>query len=166
LALPLSAVCLFSLMTGKIVGENKRRMKVSSVLGLVILMFSMLMCGFLSPRQLWFLISLMFASGAGIGLVLPSLDALITEGIEKKQRGTITSLYSSARFLGVALGPLIESVMTNKWLFYLFAACAFFSGFLALMAVRPGKGRPGKGEGRVPILRWGKYRSEAENARG
>jgi ACDE family multidrug resistance protein len=151
LALPLSAVCLFSLMTGKIVGENKRRMKVSSVLGLVILMLSMLMCGFLSPRQLWYLISLMFASGAGIGLVLPSLDALITEGIEKKQRGTITSLYSSARFLGVALGPLVASVMTNKWLFYLLAACALFSGFLAVMAIRPGKGRSGKGAGREPI---------------
>jgi len=52
----------------------------------------MRMCGFLSSRQLWFLLSLMFVSGAGIGLVLPSLDALITEGIEQKQHGTITSL--------------------------------------------------------------------------
>jgi hypothetical protein len=50
--------------------------------------------------------------------------------------------------------------MINKWLSYLFAACALLSGFFAVMAIRR------KGAGRVPILRWGKYRSEAKNARG
>ena len=41
--------------------------------------------------------------GIGIGMALPCLDALITQGIEKEQRGTVTSFYSSMRFIGVAM---------------------------------------------------------------
>ncbi|MBO7743681.1 MFS transporter [Paenibacillus sp. MWE-103] len=139
LAIPLSAICLLSYLTGKIVGENKRRMKLFSVVGLIVLMAAMLSCGIADSRSMWFLIALMCVSGAGIGLVLPSLDALITEGIEKEQRGTITSLYSSARFIGVALGPLIASVMMNReaWLFYLFAGSALICSVLALFAIKP-----------------------------
>lgn len=142
LAIPLSAVCASSYATGKIVGENKRRMKVFSVIGLVVLMASMLACGLLNTKNLWFLISFMFVSSVGIGLVLPSLDALITEGIDKKQRGTITSFYSSARFIGVALGPLIASVVHGKLLFYLFAAFALLSMILALFTIKPRSATP------------------------
>ncbi|TBL79112.1 MFS transporter [Paenibacillus thalictri] len=137
LALPLSAICLSSFVTGKIVGENKRKMKIICVIGLTVLMMAIFTCGFLNAQNLWFLLSLMFVSGIGIGLVLPSLDALITEGIEKKQRGTITSLYSSARFIGVALGPLIASILHGKSLFYLFAGCALLSLALALFSIKP-----------------------------
>lgn len=137
LALPLSAICISSYLTGRVVGENKRRMKIFCVIGLFVLMTSIFACGFLSTGNLWFLITLMFISGVGIGFVLPSLDALITEGIEKKQRGTITSLYSSARFIGVALGPLIGSVMHDKRLFYLFAGCALLSLILAVFTIKP-----------------------------
>ncbi|WP_219836599.1 MFS transporter [Paenibacillus sp. R14(2021)] len=141
LAIPLSAICLASYITGKIVGENKLRMKVFSAIGLIVLTAAMVTCGLANTKGLWFLISLMFVSGGGIGLVLPSLDALITEGIEKKQRGTITSLYSSARFIGVALGPLIASVMlkSEAWLFYLFAGCALLCSILALFTIKPNK---------------------------
>ncbi|MUT64902.1 MFS transporter [Paenibacillus sp. NEAU-GSW1] len=139
LAIPLSAICVLSYFTGKIIGENKRRMKALSVIGLLLLMSSMLICGFINPHKLWLLITLILVSGIGIGLVLPSLDALITEGIEKKQRGTITSLYSSARFIGVALGPLIASVIHDKWLFYLFAGCALVSSILAIFTIKPSR---------------------------
>lgn len=56
LAIPLCAICGASYLTGKWIGKSKFKMK-------------------------WFTFS-----GLGIGLSLPSLDALITEGIEKKQR--------------------------------------------------------------------------------
>lgn len=137
LALPLGAICLASFITGKVIGENKRKMKVFCAVGLFVLMCAIFMCGFLASIKLWLLLTLMMISGVGIGLVLPSLDALITEGIEKKQRGTITSLYSSARFIGVALGPLIASIMHNKLLFYLFAGCALLSLVLAVFTIKP-----------------------------
>ncbi|RNB67258.1 hypothetical protein EDM52_22920 [Brevibacillus invocatus] len=38
-------------------------------------------------------------------VALPCLDAFITEGIKKEERGTISAIYSSMRFIGVALGP-------------------------------------------------------------
>ncbi|MFC4779626.1 MFS transporter [Paenibacillus sp. GCM10023252] len=139
LAIPLSAICLASFITGKIVGEKKLRMKWFTFAGVTILAACMLACGLLNSKSLFILLTFMFASGAGIGMALPSLDALITEGIEKKQRGTITSLYSSMRFIGVALGPLIASVMLSReeLLFYLFAGSAIVCCLLSLFAIKP-----------------------------
>lgn len=141
LAIPLIAICLASFITGKMVGENKNIMKWLIVIGTAILAIMMLICGIMNTKGLLFLLTFMFISGAGIGLALPSLDALITEGIEKKQRGTITSLYSSARFIGVAVGPLIASWLLTKesLLFYLFAGFALLCTLLTLFAIKPSK---------------------------
>lgn len=141
LAIPLIAICLASFIAGKMVGENKNRMKWFIVIGTAILAIMMLACGIMNTKGLLFLLTFMFISGAGIGLSLPSLDALITEGIEKKQRGTITSLYSSARFIGVAAGPLIASWLLTKesFLFYLFAGFALLCTVLALFTIKPSK---------------------------
>ncbi|MFX3635089.1 MAG: MFS transporter [Candidatus Pristimantibacillus sp.] len=139
LAIPLSAICLASFISGKLVGENRQRMKWFTVIGAVVMAVAMLLCGLINSKSIFILLSLMFAAGAGIGLILPCLDALITEGIEKKQRGTITSLYSSMRFIGVALGPLIAAVIMKReaLMFYIFAGCAIACCLLALLAVKP-----------------------------
>ncbi|CAM4280512.1 ACDE family multidrug resistance protein [Paenibacillus endophyticus] len=141
LAIPLSAICLASFITGKYVGENKNKMKWLIVIGTALLAIMMLLCGLINKQGLFFLVLFMFASGAGIGLFLPSLDALITEGIEKKQRGTITSLYSSARFIGVAAGPLLASLLlgNKEIMFYLFTGLALLCTGLALFAIKPDK---------------------------
>jgi ACDE family multidrug resistance protein len=141
LAIPLIAICLASFISGKMVGENKIRMKWFIVIGTAILAMMMFICGIMNTKGLLFLLTFMFISGAGIGLSLPSLDALITVGIEKKQRGTITSLYSSARFIGVAVGPLIASwlLMSEVLLFYLFAGFALLCMVLALLMIKPSK---------------------------
>lgn len=141
LAIPLSAICLASYITGKIVGENKQKMKWFTVAGTAILCAAMLTCGLVNTKGLFFLLSFMFMGGAGIGLTLPSLDSLITEGIEKKQRGTITSLYSSTRFIGVAAGPLITSLILKNeaLLFYLFAGFALLCSIISLFAIKPDK---------------------------
>nr|WP_274382351.1 MFS transporter [Paenibacillus paridis] len=141
LAIPLSAICLFSFITGKIVGESKAKMKWFIVIGTAALAVMMFICGIMNTKGLFFLLSFMFISGAGIGLALPSLDALITEGIEKKQRGTITSLYSSTRFIGVAAGPPIASLLIKNetFLFFLFAGCGLLCTLLALFAIKPSK---------------------------
>lgn len=139
LAIPLSAICLASFITGKMVGEDKKRMKWFTVAGAILTAAAMLGCGLVNSKGIVVLLSFMFASGAGIGLILPSLDALITEGIEKKERGTITSLYSSTRFIGVAVGPLLTSLILSKesLLFYLFTGCAALCCLLALIAIKP-----------------------------
>jgi ACDE family multidrug resistance protein len=139
LAIPLSAVCLASFITGKFVGKSKPRMKWCTFTGELLLLASMLLIGVRSSNSLFILIAILFVSGAGIGIILPSLDAFITEGIEKKQRGTISSLYSSMRFIGVALGPLVTALFINKsaLLFYSFAFFALLCGVLTLIKIKP-----------------------------
>lgn len=141
LAIPLCAICLAAYISGKMVGENKSKMKWFTVTGISLVAASMFTCGIMDTTSLILLNSLMFIGGAGIGLALPSLDALITEGIDKKQRGTITSIYSSARFIGVACGPLVASLLlkNDAWLFYLFTAIACASLLIALFFIKPKK---------------------------
>jgi ACDE family multidrug resistance protein len=144
LAIPLTAVCLFSYLTGKVVGEKKKRMKWLNFTGLLILTAAMLICAMLPAGSLYLFMALLFAAGLGIGMALPCLDALITEGIDKKQRGTLTSIYSSMRFIGVAAGPLIASLLMEKEasLFYTFTALSGAAVLLALFAIRPMEGKP------------------------
>lgn len=57
--------------------------------------------------------------GLGLGMVLPCLNVLITSAIHKSERGIITSLYHSVRFLGVAFGPPTLSLLGNQRYFHL-----------------------------------------------
>jgi MFS transporter, ACDE family, multidrug resistance protein len=59
------------------------------------------------------LIALFSWIGIGSGLVLPCLNMMITSAIRLKERGIITSLYSSVRFFGVALGPPVFGALAN-----------------------------------------------------
>lgn len=119
LAIPLAALCLSAYITGKGIGQEKKRMKVITAVGLVILTVANFSVAF--SQDIYVLLTAMFASGLGIGFALPSLDALVTEGIEKQQRGTITAVYSSMRFVGVALGPPIFALLMKASHFTLFA---------------------------------------------
>ncbi|WP_209123950.1 MFS transporter [Alkalihalobacillus sp. BA299] len=118
LAIPLAALCLSSYATGKGIGEEKVKMKWMTVVGLGLLTLSVFSISF--SKDIYVLLTALFASGIGMGIVLPSLDALVTEGIKKEQRGTITSIYSSMRFTGVALGPPVFAVLMKASHFILF----------------------------------------------
>ncbi|TYS57229.1 MFS transporter [Rossellomorea marisflavi] len=113
LAIPLLALCISSYISGKNIKGNVKVMK-GIILGcLAILTLCVPFVGFLKD-QLVFLLCLTGFIGIAIGALLPTLDALITENIEKEERGTISSLYSSSRFIGVAAGPpLVSLVMKN-----------------------------------------------------
>lgn len=65
--------------------------------------------------------------GIGTGMSLPALDALITEGIENEECGTISSFYNSMRFIGVALGPPIFAALMSNAAWLIFILSAFFS---------------------------------------
>ena len=140
LALPLGALCLSSFISGKIIKKNKVLMKWLTFGGIVVTGLSIGALWF--SIKLWFMISMFLISGVGIGAGLPSLDALITEGIEKKERGTITSIYSSMRFIGVAAGPPLIAVLmkqSNHWIFILLSSLSIIAACVALMAIKPDK---------------------------
>jgi ACDE family multidrug resistance protein len=92
--------------------------------------------------NMWFMIGMFLFAGIGIGVALPSLDALITEGIEKEERGTITSIYSSMRFIGVAAGPPAIAILmkySDKALFYILSAITILAALATIMAIKPDK---------------------------
>lgn len=152
LAIPLALLCLASYLAGKFTGKNKRGMKWTGFAGMCLLTASLLVIGF--SDQIYFVIGMMTIGGIGIGMVLPCMDTLLTEGVDKEQRGTITSLYSSMRFIGVSLGPPVVSLLLGTHhgvMFGTLAAIAAVGGLLTLFAVKPEakKDDPGGGSYRV-----------------
>jgi MFS transporter, ACDE family, multidrug resistance protein len=139
LAIPQAALCVASFAAGKIIGRHKKRMKWTTFIGLVLLTGSMFFCTRIGV-SIYLLISLLCLAGFGIGASLPALDAMITEGIEKEQRGTVTSIYSSMRFLGVAMGPPIASLLLRfspAIMFYIISVVCLVSALLAFFAIKP-----------------------------
>lgn len=138
LALPLGALCLSSFISGKVIKKNKVLMKwltfagiISTALSIGALWFSI---------KLWYMLSMFLISGIGIGLSLPCLDALITEGVEKEERGTITSIYSSMRFIGVAAGPPIIALLlkqSSHWIFILLSSLSIIAAIVAMIFIKP-----------------------------
>ncbi|MCY8185069.1 bacillibactin exporter BcbE, partial [Bacillus inaquosorum] len=103
LAIPLLFLSTSSFIAGKKIGKDKGRMKFCVVTGMVMLTLSFIALWW--NHSFYFLFAFLSFGGIGIGMALPALDALITEGIKSEQCGTISSFYNSMRFIGVALGP-------------------------------------------------------------
>ncbi|MDV2582058.1 MFS transporter [Alkalibacillus haloalkaliphilus] len=110
LAFPLVVLCLTSFITGRKIKGDLKTMKIIIMSAVALLAVSITTVGFSSDSITLLLISTSL-NGLAIGALLPTLDAMITESINKETRGTITSFYSSARFIGVAAGPPIVSLM-------------------------------------------------------
>jgi ACDE family multidrug resistance protein len=90
--------------------------------------------------QLWYMLTMFLITGVGIGLSLPCLDALITEGIEKEERGTISSIYSSMRFIGVAAGPPLIAVLleyASHWIFIVLSSLSVLAAIITMIAIKP-----------------------------
>ncbi|MED3666695.1 MFS transporter [Geobacillus kaustophilus] len=138
LAIPLGALCLASFAAGKVIGDHKWRMKWGIIAGSALSALALAIVP-LYP-SLSFLMALFSAAGIGIGAALPCLDALITEGIEEKERGTVTSFYSSLRFIGVAAGPLLAAWLMKHGtapLLLLLSVMALLGGAAAFWLIRP-----------------------------
>ncbi|WP_413309469.1 MFS transporter [Bacillus sp. 1P10SD] len=138
LALPLGALCLSSFISGKVIKKNKVLMKWLTFIGIIASAFSIAALWF--SINLWYMLSMFLISGIGIGVSLPCLDALITEGIEKEERGTISSIYSSMRFIGVAAGPPIIALLlkqSSHWIFILLSSLSILAAIAALMFIKP-----------------------------
>ena len=138
LALPLGALCLSSFISGKVIKKNKVLMKWLTFIGILAAAISIAALWF--SINLWYMLSMFLISGIGIGISLPCLDALITEGIEKEERGTISSIYSSMRFIGVAAGPPIIALLlkqSSHWIFILLSSLSILAALVALLFIKP-----------------------------
>ncbi len=138
LAIPVSTISLASYLSGRLIGKNKTTMRRTTLVGLSLVAGASLTMVFF--RSLWFLLTLNAIAGFGIGISLPSLDAILTESVEKEQRGTITSLYSGMRYAGVAIGPPLFSLLQQLSVEAIFiAACALslVAVLLVFLLIRP-----------------------------
>lgn len=139
LAIPLLSLCITSYFTGKKIHDNKERMKWLSFSGCVI-QTAAITAG-AAVNNIYVLIGALVVGGAGIGLVLPCLDSLITSGIDKQERGSVTSLYSSVRYIGVAAGPPAVSLLSkvsHQAVFFSISGLCAISAVVSLLAIKPG----------------------------
>lgn len=113
LAIPLLGMVITSYTTGAVIKKDGILMRKLMLSGLALMTASLTAAIFLNGNIYW-LIGLLTASSIGTGLLLPCLNTMITGSVEKEQRGMITSLYSSLRFLGVAAGPPLFELMMDR----------------------------------------------------
>ncbi|PFK35397.1 MFS transporter [Bacillus cereus] len=138
LAIPLLVLSIGSYMAGKKIGDNQVVMKKCIYIGFTLTAISVILPFFL--KGIYLLLFCFVIMGVGIGIALPCLDALITQGIEKEQRGTVTSFYSSMRFIGVAVGPPLYSYLmkgTDHEVFYLTCIFAVTGATITIIGIKP-----------------------------
>lgn len=141
LAIPLLALSISSYVSGKRIGESKHVMKMVVIIGM-----GLATASFFALRvqhTFYFLVAFLVITGIGIGMTLPSLDAIITEGIEKEHRGTITSIYSAMRFVGVAAGPPVYSyfmMISEHIIYYISASVSLFAVAIVMLFIKTKKG--------------------------
>lgn len=132
LAIPLFALSAASFLAGKWVQGELKKMKWVTFIGIVIAGCAVSVSTLF--EHYIYVIVIFFIAGIGIGIVLPCLDARITENVEKDIRGAVMAFYSSMRFIGVALGPPIIALLMKKsiiWIAILLTALALVAGVLA-----------------------------------
>ncbi|MBA4494978.1 MFS transporter [Paenactinomyces guangxiensis] len=152
LAIPLLALCGTAYFTGSHVKEKTNQMRRLTLIGLIILALTVGIVPWL--KQPVILISVTFLMGIGSGLILPCLNTLITSAVGLQERGIITSLYSSVRFFGVALGPPVFGALENRpfLLFIGTAVAVTLVVFLSLVFIqRPQRLRGKDGRSRLLI---------------
>lgn len=141
LALPTSALCIASFVTGKLIGKNKMRMKWFNSIGIMLIPITMIVLALTGGKSIALDTALISVGLAGVGVSLPCLDAFIIEGIDKEIRGTTTSFYSSMRFIGVAAGPPIASIFINSpaTFHYITAGLGVLSVIISICFIRINK---------------------------
>ncbi|RKD24030.1 MFS transporter [Ammoniphilus oxalaticus] len=147
LAIPLMGMVTTSYVTGAKIGQDKLLMRKVMLTGLLFLLISMVVVAFF--KQIYILIGLLTLGSIGTGLLLPCLNTLITGAVPQSERGMITSLYNSLRFLGVAIGPPVFGWLmgiSHRTLFFSVAGLAGIALLLTLFFIKPGN----KGKGGAP----------------
>jgi ACDE family multidrug resistance protein len=128
-----------SYITGSKIKKNGVLMRWLMNIGLIIMTVSLGLT-LLFFKNMYVFIGLLTLSSIGTGLLLPCLNTMITGTVEKSERGMITSLYSSLRFLGVALGPPLFGwmmEMSHKIIFITVSSLAFVALAMVFFLIKP-----------------------------
>ena len=135
LAIPLFFLCISSYVAGRKIKGSIPLMRKIILISLILMSGSIVFVGY-TKEKIVLLLIITSVLGIAIDAMLPTLDALITENIEKTQRGTISSFYSSARFIGVAAGPPLMSVLMKNYLNISYIIAGVFGIILLCLAFK------------------------------
>lgn len=141
LAIPLLGMVTTSYITGAKIKKNGVLMRWLMNIGLLLMTVTLALIIFFY-NNIYVFIGLLTLSSIGTGLLLPCLNTIITGSVEKEQRGMITSLYNSLRFLGVAIGPpLLGWIMdkSHSAVFITVSSLALVAWGLVFFLIKPGK---------------------------
>ncbi|MCG9967098.1 MFS transporter [Pelotomaculum terephthalicicum JT] len=137
LAIPVLFMSATSFATGFIIKKKKTLMKFLVVAGLAIMTAALAFLPLAKGVIIYFLaISIV---GVSTGMALPCLNNLITSAASMEERGLVTSLYGSVRFLGVAFGPPIYGFLmarSTNLMFWSSAALALLTAVAALVFIK------------------------------
>ncbi|UAC47265.1 MFS transporter [Bacillus aquiflavi] len=128
---PLSSLTFTSFWTGKYLEDSLNKMNKLFFLGIGLMTVCFLLLIFLHSFSL--LLFLLTVAFSGLGFILPCINMMITSLVDDGERGFVVSLYGTARFLGVALGPIVFGIWMDdipKMYLYSFlilvASCVVF----------------------------------------
>lgn len=142
LAIPLLAMVITSYTTGSKIKKNGKLMRLLMLVGLMMMTISLATL-ILFRDHLYVFIGLLTLSSIGTGLILPCLNSIIIGAVKKEERGMISSLYGSVRFLGVAAGPPIfgwlMGLESKNILFISISTLALISYTLTFFFIKPDK---------------------------
>lgn len=117
IAIPVFTMSLTSFINGVLL-KSRENFKLTIVIGLVILGGTMIINIFVNDVVVF--MTLLGVMGFGSGLVLPSLNTLITSSVPIEKRCSVTAIYGSVRFIGVAIGPPIFNYFLDidRWVMF------------------------------------------------
>ncbi|WP_219837909.1 MFS transporter [Paenibacillus sp. R14(2021)] len=141
LAIPLLFLVITAYVTGRRIKNNGILMRALMIIGLAVMSGALAAAAFLH-QNLYVLIGFAALSSVGTGLLLPCLNTLITGSVERQQRGMVTSLYNSLRFLGVAFGPPLFGWLaknSDTLLYGVVSALSLGALLLIIFLVHPSK---------------------------
>lgn len=147
LAIPLLFMTTTSYFTGSKIGKNMKLMKKLIILGMLLMTVSFGVLVFFTKLIPFF--AILVISSIGTGLALPCINSFITGSVSMEQRGFVTSLYGSVRFLGVAVGPPIYGALmewSRTGMFLTTAGLTFVVGLLCAAFIHVGKKEASKGK--------------------
>lgn len=149
LVVPVLFMSVTSFITGMLLKKKVKLMKWLAVTGLGLIAASLFSLNFY--QNIYFFFVGISITGTGTGLLLPCLNTIITSTVDSAERGLVTSIYGSVRFLGVAAGPPLFGYLMDQGNAYMYWGGSALAGITAvatvfLIRIRDMK-QPGEGDG-------------------
>ncbi|UMZ74077.1 MFS transporter [Natranaerofaba carboxydovora] len=131
LAIPVIVMATTSYTIGKVIKTDRSLMEYAVVGGLLFGSIAFLFIALFIESDYVFFAAIVLA-GISAGVILTSVNTLVTSSTTGRARGGVTSLYGSVRFFGVAAGPPAFGWMVQVSRIFMFGMAA---GFLLLMTI-------------------------------